>query len=216
MKKIEGIILRSIDYKETSKIIYLLTKDRIESVLVRGVKKMNSKFKAMILNYNHVLCYTSDSKLPVLTDMDLIYEYKNIKSNLEKNKCSGMIIKVLNQTKYEDSRIYDILIKTLYYIDKDDEIYYLITFLIKNTYFLGISPNFSCVCEGNKKYIGFSLKEGTIVCENCCKNAYINMELTYQLNKLYFSRLEEKIDINNDEMLDFIKKYYQYHALIAL
>ena len=47
IKKVEGIIVSTVDYKESSKILNVFTSDDgIIGVLSRGCKKINSKLNA--------------------------------------------------------------------------------------------------------------------------------------------------------------------------
>ena len=43
MEKKEGIVLKTMDYQENSKIIYLITNNGIDSIIVRGANKLNGK-----------------------------------------------------------------------------------------------------------------------------------------------------------------------------
>ena len=42
IKKIDGIVVKEIAYKDTSKIIEVLTKDGIYSIVAKGAKKVSS------------------------------------------------------------------------------------------------------------------------------------------------------------------------------
>lgn len=216
MKKIEGIILKSIDYKESSKIIYLFTCNGMQSIIVKGAKQMNSKFKGSIQSFTKVLCYTTDSSLPTLTDIDVLYDFKNIKTIYQKNAFAGLVVRVINQTKYDDERIYDLLDKTLQFMDNDNEEYYAYVFLLKNLYFLGITPNFSCSCGLNQKFLGFSISSGTMICEKCAIKYDVSMSLIVSINEIFLAKIENKIDINLKEFYDFLKRYYLYHASIEI
>ena len=47
IKKVEGIIVSEVDYKESSKIINILTKeDGLIGVLAKGAKKMKSQISS--------------------------------------------------------------------------------------------------------------------------------------------------------------------------
>ena len=46
IKKIKGIVIKEIDYKDTSKIIEVITQNGIYSIIAKGAKNVkNSNFK---------------------------------------------------------------------------------------------------------------------------------------------------------------------------
>ena len=49
VKKFEGIVISDIDYKESSKIINVLTKDDgIVGIIARGTKRVKGKYKTYL------------------------------------------------------------------------------------------------------------------------------------------------------------------------
>ena len=84
MEKIEGIILKKINYKESSKIIYLYTKDGLVSVLVHGSNKMKSPYLSLTSTLNHVSLFVSGKDLRTLRDGDIVNGFSKITNNLEK------------------------------------------------------------------------------------------------------------------------------------
>ena len=45
--KFTGIVLKNRDYQDNAQIIYVLTKDNLDSILVRGAKKIDSKTRPL-------------------------------------------------------------------------------------------------------------------------------------------------------------------------
>ena len=123
-KEIFGLIIRVIDYKESSQIMHLLTSDKIESIMCRGIKKQTSKLKGYVLSYNYVKCFVTDGKMPILTDILVIESYSNIQNNINKFKYAGLLIKMLYKEKYENNKIYSLALKSIKYINDSNEEYY--------------------------------------------------------------------------------------------
>ena len=213
-KEIVGLIIRVVDYKESSLIIHVLTDKNIESIIARGVKKLNSKMKGYILSYNYVKCYVSDGKIPILTDISVINEYSNIQNNIRKNMYAGQLINMLYKEKYENDKVYELASKTIKFINDSNEEYYYLTFLLKNLYFMGLGLSINSNEE--KELVGFNITESRVSTKSNNLNFDINKDNTISIFNLYFSKLEDVIDIDLIMLNDFLEKYYQVHASIKL
>ena len=212
-KELTGLIIRVIDYKESSLIVHLLTKEKVESVIAKGVKKINSKLKGYILSYNYVTMYVTDSKIPVLTDILVINQLENIQNNIRKNMYAGQIINMLYKEHYDNNRVYELALKTINYINDNDEEYYYNLFLLKNLHFIGLGLSNDL---DKKNVIGFNILEGVIVSKEDNLSTDINKDDTIKIYELYYSKLEDKIEININMLHNFLVKYYELHASIKL
>ena len=210
---IEGLIIRLIDYKESSYIMHLLTPKGIESIICKGVKKLNSKYKGYILSYNYVKCFISNGKIPILTDILVIDTYSNICNDINKNMFAGKLINMLYKEKYENDKVYDLALKSIKFINDSSEDYYYYLFLLKNLYFIGLGLNFSNIKES---FVGYNISESRLVLKNDSIAYDIDKERTITLYNLYYSKLEDKLDIDLSMLINFLKKYYELHASIKL
>lgn len=213
-KDLTGLIIRVIDYKESSLIMHLLTNSGIESIICKGVKKLNSKLKGYILSYNYVTCTITDSKMPILTDISLIESYINIQNNLTKNKYAGLIINMLYKEKYENNKVYELALKSIKYIDSSDEFYYYNLFILKNLFFMGIGLNLDGMDKND--YIGYNINESIISTKTNGLKADINKEELKELVGLYLSKLEEKKECDLLFVNKFLKQYYLIHASMKI
>lgn len=211
-REVVGLILRVVDYKESSVIMHLLTNDKIESIICRGIKKINSKHKGFVLSYNYVKCIITDKTIPTLTDIDLIESYQNIQENINKFKYAGLIINMLYKEKYDNNKIYDLALKTLKYINNDDEEYYYNVFLLKNLHFIGLGLN----KDNINNVIGYNIKESCIITKDSNLSYDINKDDTITIFNLYYAKLEEKVDCNLKMVNDFLKEYYLIHASMKI
>lgn len=213
-KELDGLIIRVIDYKESSLIIHLLTNNKIESIIARGVKKLNSKLKGYILSFNYVKCFISDSKIPILTDILVIDEYKNIQNNIRKNMYAGSLINILYKEQYENMKVYELALKSIKFINDFDEEYYYNLFLLKNLHFMGLGLNVEV--NNLKDIIGFNITESKVCYKNDSTSIDLNKEDTIKLIEAYYSKLEEKVDIDLKKLHDFLVSYYLIHASIKI
>ena len=213
-KEIIGLIIRVIDYKESSQIMHLLTDDKIESIMCRGIKKQTSKLKGYILSYNYVKCFVTDGKMPILTDILVIDSYNNIQNNVNKFKYAGLLINMLYKERYENNKIYSLALKSIKFINDSNEEYYYNTFLLKNLFFMGIGLNYGT--NNINDILGYNISESNIVTKNNNLNIDINKENTIKIFEVYYSKLEDMVDIKLDMLNDFLKKYYEIHASMKI
>jgi DNA repair protein RecO len=213
-KELEGLVIRVIDYKESSLIMHLLTNSGIESILCKGVKKLNSKLKGYILSYNYVTCSITDGKMPILTDILLIESYINIQNNLTKNKYAGLIINMLYKEKYENNKVYELALKSIKFIDSSDEFYYYNLFILKHLYFMGIGLNMDGTKDND--ITGYNINESSVSTKTNGLKADINKEELKEIVNLYLSKLETKIDCDLLFVNKFLKQYYLIHASMKI
>ena len=217
--KLKGIVLRSIDYKENSKICYMLTEEGIISIKAlgtKGYKNKNFNFSEILNNCEMEI---TDSDFPSLIDYSLINSYSNIKKNFKNLSYVSMMLeatKALNgQLSYK--RIYTFLITMLNTIEEgNDARLACAIYLIKLLMPLGIKPDFtSCsICRCNlPSYI--NPQNGQSYCENeRVKGISIN-----DIKTLYYfdiSKDLDSLDVDLNIVYKFIYEYYIYHLDINL
>jgi len=81
----KGIVLKRINYEETSFILNVLKEDDFVSLIVRGAKRKNSEKLAISEPISLINFVCSKSKtMPTLIEGTVINEYEHIKESLEK------------------------------------------------------------------------------------------------------------------------------------
>lgn len=177
LKNLEGFILREINYKESSKILEVYTKDlgRV-SVLARGAKRPKSKMGAATLRFSKSSfnLYKSGKDFYGAGEINLLENYP-----LSSKKFDIIVYK---------SAICDLLLRT-YDFEERREVYKLLdsyfkafegaegnfltiylSFFIKYPSFLGVKPNLStCGICGKKIGEGdlfFSPQDSSMVCRD--------------------------------------------------
>ena len=116
IKKIEGIILSEVDYKESSKIINVLTKEYgIIGFIAKGTKKVNSPLTAVTskLTYGYFHVKYKENGLSTLMEVDVIDRFKNIKKDISMMSYSLYLLELSDRVykHSENNTIYDELIK---------------------------------------------------------------------------------------------------------
>ncbi len=215
----EGIVLKSIDYKESSRILTILTEKGKESLIIKGVRKLNSKFKAFSTPLSLISFISSNAKLPALIDGDLIKNYSFIKEDLTANLYANHIIELANIVSDSDIDLkifYPFLLKCLRLIEAnvDSEIISFV-YELKLLYLLSVQPSFkTCVSCGKEEAFGFSITDGGVLCRECGLKKF---ELLDTIKSLYFVDLDKDVipSFSNSVKSDirkFIDSYYQVHV----
>ena len=87
IEAVEGLIIKETPYGESSKIINIITKEHgIIGVMCKGAKSMKSKLRAstMKLTYGMFNIYYKENKLSLLSSVDIINPFVNIKNDILK------------------------------------------------------------------------------------------------------------------------------------
>ena len=214
---LEGIVYKSIDYKETSKIVYLYTRGGKVSVKVSGLNKKNNNLKSFPITGNIVKYNYSDTIVPTLIDYDMILSPLNHSDNLEYLEALRVVILVLNQLPEDinDYRTYNFVKNILTNIAENPK-KILSTFLIKMLYSFGVTPNLKeCAnCKKKDNLVFFDVDAGVSLCSSCGPNVG-NYEDWY---KFYFAKVSylNVEDSNYEELFNEIMRYYENFFHLSL
>ena len=215
--KNEGIIVKTIPYKETSKIVYLYTNEGFKSVKAIGAKKSkNSSFGFGEIG-NIVSFIASDSSFPTISEYEIIYSSYKLTEDFNSIMALGKIIELLNYLP-EDSihyRIYPFIKDIIMNIDKNP-LKALTIYLIKMTYNFGVSPKLdSCIICGNNNIIDFDVRLGGAICNNHSNNDNYLLKLMVEYYKEK-KKIEEYNDYDFKKVLEYLNEYYLIHTNIDL
>jgi DNA repair protein RecO (recombination protein O) len=95
IKKIEGIVIREKSYRETSKIITVLTKeDGLLNFIAKGAKSLKSDLRqgTTKLTSGIFQVYFKEDGLSTLTSVDILSSFKNIKKDIEKISYASFLL----------------------------------------------------------------------------------------------------------------------------
>jgi len=230
IKKIEGIIVSEVDYKESSKIINVLTPEYgIIGIVARGTKKVKSNLSGVTskLTYGYFHVNYKENGLSTLIEVDVIDKFKNIRKDIDL-MCYSVYILELSDKVYKhekSSMIYELLIASLKKIDEGYD-YKVISniFELKMLDFLGIRPVIdSCVNCGSKvDIVTISSYRGGYLCKNCAHGELIVNIKTIKLLRMFYyvdiakiTKLEVTENIKK-ELSRFIYDYYDRYSGIYL
>ena len=226
---VDGIIIKTTDYKDSSKIIDILTKEYgIIGVIAKGCKTLKSSLRSVCekLTFATFTIYYKKDKLSILSEASVINNFSNIKKDIEKISYASFLIDLTSQVykQNSDNEIYDILISALVKIN-DNFNPLVITNIVELKYleYLGVMPKLDgCTICGSKNVVTLSSDKGGYLCSKCRINEPIISDKAIKLVRMYtlvdINKIS-KLDINKDvikEVNDFIDDYYDRYTGLYL
>ena len=226
---VEGIILSSRNYNDTSKILDVFTRDYgIIGVLAKGCRSLKSSLRSVTNNmtYATFTIYYKKDKLSILKEATVIDNLKNIQKDIIKISYASFLIDITKQVYKQctDEKIYDILISSLKKINEGFNPLVITNILeLKYLNYLGVMPNIDgCSICGSKSVITLSSDKGGYLCSKCRTFEPIVSDKTIKLVRMYYyvdidkiSKLDLKDDIVN-EVNNFIDDYYDRYTGLYL
>lgn len=230
IKKIEGIIISTVDYKENSKILNILTDtEGIIGILAKGCKNPKNKLCATsnILTYGIFYLNYNKGNIPLLTEVDIIDRFKFIRKDLLKTNYSIFLLELVSQVYKHDRniQIYLLLIEGLKKINEGYDAQIITNIIeLKMLQYLGIKPVVEhCVsCKKTTDICTISSYKGGYLCKECVGNEAIYQLRTIKLIRMfYYIDLKKitKIDISESikkEIGLFIDDYYERYSGLYL
>ena len=216
--KLEGIVINSIDYKETSKIVNLYTNNGKISVIAKGALNPKKGFLGFITTGNIVSFVCTDSNAKSLMEYSLIHNSFNINDNIELIKAFGVIIDIIKEIPDDinHEKCYEFIKNVLLNLGKVNTKRLMSVFLIKLLYVFGIAPNLkTCVRCNSNIIVSISISSGGALCDKCSTPdiEYLNIWKEYYYDKKDFNLYS---DTNYDKLIKDIRDYYSYHLGINL
>ncbi len=202
--KTSGVIIKSADYKENDKLLWIYTEELGKiTAIAKGAKKNKSR----LFSVTSPLCYSDyvvfkGKNLFNLQEGKIINSFKGLMSNLDKLTYASYVCELIDiglEDGEIDKNLYIEFIKTLYLLDTDAIDYELLirSFelkLLKATGY-GINLETCSICKRKirtSKYINLQSYGG--ICENCNKDHSIHISKEAYaalkfLNKIDASRI---------------------------
>jgi len=232
-QKVEGIVLKSIDYGESNKILTIFSREKGKfGAVARGAKKPTSRLASVSqpFTYAYFLCQIGSS-LATIQQGENIDTFKTIKEDLFLTAYASYVVELLDKGVDEKSAnpyLFELLYETLRHFSEgyDPKIIKNI-FEVKMLGVLGFRPVVTeCVsCHDVDGPFVFSVSEGGILCSNCSVRDPHHLKVspnTIKLLKLFFYIDIKRIgninvkDITKKELDQCIQSYYDAYSGIYL
>ncbi|MDP2653918.1 MAG: DNA repair protein RecO [Candidatus Omnitrophota bacterium] len=174
----EGIVLKTFDLRETSRIAVFFTKDhgRVSGVL-KGIRKDPRKFGSSVdrFSVNDIVYYQyRNSDLHLIGQCDMRNYFFPIRQDLRKSMAAQYVLELIYlimppEEKNED--IYALMLDFLGELQTTEDVNRLIhAFQIKTLLYSGFRPHLDACLRCRKEVTGparFSLKDGGLICSRC-------------------------------------------------
>ena len=179
--KTEAIVLKTFDFRETSRIAVFFTKDhgKLKGIL-KGIRKDHRKFGSHIdkFSVNDIVYYHHrNSDLHLVSQCDLTNFFFAIRKDIKKTMAANYILELVNvimPPEEENKEVYDLMINYLENMGEATDTDKLVhIFQVKILLLSGFRPHIdSCLLCGKTiaERARFSHELGGLVCMNCKLN----------------------------------------------
>ncbi len=175
--KWEGIIIRSVDYGESSKVITLFTREHGKiGLMARGAKKPQSRLAAVsqLFTHGYYLCKTgAGSGMAELSQGEILDSYRDLRQDIMRTAYAAYIAELMDRLTMEREAnpfLFQLLSLTFRYLDegKDPEILARIV-ESKMLIVAGIRPHLhDCSnCGREEEPYTISVAQGGLLCPRC-------------------------------------------------
>lgn len=118
----QGIVIRHREFGEADRILslYTLEKGKVQAI-AKGVRKIKSRKAGHLEPFTQVILQLAKGRnLDVITQVDTIRNFENIKKNLKLTAQASYVLEILDRFTYEEGEnrpLYNLLIETLVRLD---------------------------------------------------------------------------------------------------
>lgn len=185
--KSEAIVLKSFDFRETSRIVTFFTKEygKVKGIL-KGIRKDPKKFGSQVdkFSVNDIVYYQHrNSDLHLVSQCDLRAYFFEIRKDLKKTMAASYILELVDAimpAEEKNVEVYALMNDYLLSLETALDVGKLVhMFQVKILLYSGFKPHLDSCLDCRKKIAGqarFSLNKGGLIC-NLCESSDHNATL---------------------------------------
>lgn len=236
IKRTEAVILRSLAYGETSKIITTLTRDSGKlSFMAKGARDIKSAFGGSLelLNHTQVVYYEKSGRdLQYLSEVSVIQPFFMLRDDPRRLLAGLSVAEFCDRSVHaneDTTQIFSLLVETLTRLNEPDKPVFnqIIFFLLALSDRLGFRPDFSR-CRFEKDLlehdeIFFDIKHGRFTCSSCAAQTPVDTSLPLSREGLSVARYLIKSrgagsgnvvisDKARHDLMRILLRHLQYHV----
>ena len=178
IQKTDGIVLKSFDFRETSRIVTFFTREagKLKGIL-KGIRKNPKKFGSQVdrFSLNEILYYPSrQSEIHLVGHCDLKEYFGLIRQDYKRSLAANYILELVDAimpTEEKNLNVYELMLDFLKTLGETSDIDKMIhIFQIKTLLYSGFRPHIDSCVKCGQKVKGkarFSLKSGGLICPTC-------------------------------------------------
>lgn len=220
---IQGIVLQSIRYGDTSLIVKVFTRSLgLRSYMVKGAFNRNSKSRAALFQNLHLINYVEASRpnkgsLGYLKDVQLTTVYQSIPFVMNKSAILMYVSELLSKTIIEQEQneaMFDFIVRSLLWLDLVEQDYanFPLFFTLELTRHLGFYPK-----ANHETGFCFDMMEGLFAHDLPVHPYYFDTENAQLLAQMLNVSIDEACRIplrvsQRRELLDGLIMFMRLHA----
>ena len=220
---IQGIVLQSIRYGDTSLIVKVFTRNLgLRSYMVKGAFNRNSKSRAALFQNLHLINYVEASRpnkgsLGYLKDVQLSTVYQSIPFVMNKSAILMYVSELLSKTIIEQEQneaLFDFIVRSLLWLDLVEQDYanFPLFFTLELTRHLGFYPK-----SNHETGYCFDMMEGLFAHDLPVHPYYFDTENAQLLAQMLNVSIDEACRIplrvsQRRELLDGLIMFMRLHA----
>ncbi len=229
--KTRAIVLRKIDFGDTSRIAHFFTEDFGKlSLMIKGARSPKSKIGLIIdtMNIVEVVFYKKEtSDLHLANQVDLLQHFPNTRDDLDKYKYALAIVELLSVLTVENEqhkKLFEGSVKMLSLINSSDEnpkilfTKFLFFFIKEIGYEFQLEH---CNVCNRKIQPGRSASynyETGLMCSDCSEDRLTNFNFNEELFNLLICLNSKKNEIiykqkDLDQIIIMLEKFLSYHVI---
>lgn len=231
LHRVEGIVLRSMDYGEGNKIITLYTREMGKvSVMARGAKKVKSRLGAVTQLFtlgDFIFFRSGPGQMGTLNNGEMIKPFHKLREDLYKSAYSAYLVELIDRMSSDEDAsayLFEQLQAGLEAIEEGKDMA-IVAHLLEHKLLIsaGYAPELEkCVsCDAVTARMLFSSRMGGMICSQCAykdSTAIVISESTWKLLRL-FKRLDLRrlgsIDVKpntKNELKECMRAYMDTHV----
>ncbi len=220
---IQGIVLQSIRYGDTSLIVKVFTRNLgLRSYMVKGAFNRNSKSRAALFQNLHLINYVEASRpnkgsLGYLKDVQLSTVYQSIPFMMNKSAILMYVSELLSKTIIEQEQnevMFDFIVRSLLWLDLVEQDYanFPLFFTLELTRHLGFYPK-----ANHETGYCFDMMEGSFAHDLPVHPYYFDTENAQLLSQMLNVSIDEACRMplrvsQRRELLDGLIMFMRLHA----
>ena len=222
--KIQGIVIQSIRYGDTSLIVKVLTRNfGLKSYMVKGAFNRNSKNRVALFQNLNIINFVEIGKpnnkqsLGYLKDVQLAYVYHSLPVVMKKSAILLYVNELISKTISEQEQneaLYDFIVRSLQWLDLVEKSYanFPLYFTLELTRHLGFYPK-----ANHQPSYYFDMMEGLFAHDYPLHPYYFDAEASTVLSRLLDAPIDETCHLplrvnQRREMLDGLIVFMRLHA----
>jgi DNA repair protein RecO (recombination protein O) len=227
--KTEAIVLRKLDYGDSSRIIHFFTEEFGKlTAIIKGARSSKSKLGLILdsFNYVQIVLYKKETRdIQIVSDVDLLNHFGVIKEDFQRMQYASAIVELLSNLVSENEAHKKLFIGTVKALEilnhplRDPKLFftkYLIFFIKEIGYAISIDKCSQCETLINtNQTVGFNYDSG-IICSDCKSDRLVHLELEKELFNLFICLNHKQNEIKYkqrdlDRIIRMLEKFLKYN-----